>query len=167
MVSGSNRPPNDTVVLLIFPLCALPPNKAQKNSFDHPLRQAQGRLLRWFDKLTTGFAQGRLSDSRQSRRIGTALPIFHQPAKAVPVLRNPPPVQSSPERQDDSAARRPVSEAGESLCVPEPRGPGMHDRRIVFLPSTSVKWPHRPDGDVIRPNDQLMLRYSAHPPDAF
>ena len=29
--------------------------------------------FRWFDKLTTGFAQGGLSDSRQSRRIGTAL----------------------------------------------------------------------------------------------
>ena len=50
-----------------------------KNSFDHPLR--------WFDGLTTGFAQGRLSgalSSEEREEIVSeghpfdALPIFHQ-----------------------------------------------------------------------------------------
>ena len=58
----------------------------------------------------------------------------HQPAKAVPVLLHPPPVQRSAQRQYDSAWMPPMSEAGESLCVPEPRCRGCTIRVLYSRP---------------------------------
>ena len=67
------------------------------------------------------------------------------PPKAVPVLLHPPPVQRSPRHEYESAARRPVSEAGGSMCIPEPRGRGCTIRALYSPPWTGVKWSLWPD----------------------